>query len=59
MLRRRAPGRATVMPWYFDGCRTYQCGELLAERRRLMDDWTRLCAGEAVGEGENVVALRG
>ena len=34
--------------------RSYQRGEWLAERRRLMDDWARFCASPAA-EGENVV----
>jgi integrase len=38
--------------------RSYQRGELLAERRRLMDGWARYCSEPAAG-GENVVALRG
>jgi len=37
--------------------RSYQRGQLLEERRRLMLDWARFCAEPAAG-GENVVAIR-
>jgi integrase len=38
--------------------RSYQRGELLAERRRLMEDRARFCASPAA-DAENVVAIRG
>jgi integrase len=38
--------------------KTYQRGDLLQKRRRLMEDWARYC-GAAGRVGAKVVALRG